>query len=138
MTTMHEFRAELGAIIGRTARDVPAVFQGTRPRPLKVGIIYDLQRTYPRANCVRLREWLGRYMASRAYQQAVLYGQHRHDISGVIDGRISGKAKTAARRRLHILRLEFDAQRHAVDLNAPGLGMPADATSANQEAAHAA
>lgn len=105
LLTMSQFRAELARILGCGVGDLPPVFAGTRPRALRVGILHDLTAAYPYADAERLRQWLGRYTSTRAYQQAVLYGEHRHTLQGWAEGWIGGKAKRRARQRLAILNL---------------------------------
>jgi sRNA-binding protein len=114
MTSMSEFRAELGAILKTEPSTLPAVFGGSRPRALKVGILYDLVALYPQADVATLRDWLGRYTASKSYLRRIALGKHRHDLAGTNVGLIGNEVRARARKRLSLLATAASAQTMAL------------------------
>jgi len=95
-TTLKEFQEYLSLILGCAERDLPAAFQGQRPRVLAVGIFVDLQRAYPGINRVRLSEWLRHYTTSDIYLKRKVRAEYRNDIDGRNVARISARSKRAA------------------------------------------
>jgi sRNA-binding protein len=103
MKTILQYREELAQILGVPTMRLPAVFQGPRPKALKVGVFFDLLKVFPKADRDRLSDWLGDYTSSRTYLRRIVVGWHRHDLAGANIGRIPAADRERARRRLALL-----------------------------------
>lgn len=90
--------AELGALVGGREK-VPQVFEQRRPKVLKIGVHEDLFARFPDADKDKLKRWLRRWVATFAYQTAVMYRNHRHDLDGNDVASINDHSRSYATKR---------------------------------------
>ena len=101
--SMDDVRRDLAVILGCDPAQVPMVFGGSEPYPLKTPVLYEIAAAHPSADTRVLHDWLGLYMSSRAYLEAVIRGHNRYGLDGSIEAPIGSRTKSVARRRLALL-----------------------------------
>jgi len=75
-------RRDLAVLLGCTPADLPPVFFGAKPKPLKIGIREDLLARFPGTDSARLSRWLKIWTGNRFYLLAIASGHARHDLAG--------------------------------------------------------
>lgn len=82
----------------------PNAFNFDNPKPLKVGIIYDIRNASKEKNLgfpsFKVAAALNFYIEREEYRKAILDSENRFDLNGQVCGEITEKEKEHAKRRI--------------------------------------
>ncbi|MBL0941813.1 MAG: ProQ/FinO family protein, partial [Alphaproteobacteria bacterium] len=92
---------ELKPILSMLCERYPQAFSLKNPKPLKVGIVKDLQKPlkdeYSKS---KLQKALGYYIYNSRYQKALAIQDHRYNLQGQIEGEVAEEHKARAHAQL--------------------------------------